>query len=329
MWRARKPKFGEIAEMISPSWKNILDWVGVWLPSLVHRSPHLPASGFSGYKVFPVLRKAWILFRGISTADRWRFAGAYFVLACASLIKERTYFDAPWQSFFLWLIHLTVSTWALAVFLLPCDQRANWKRNLIGVGVYIFLLDLLCQIPWLIIFYGSLVTGIGVGWILKYAHLPLLFGKLQPDFLVLIVPSILFLTAGFLFQWFLLGLSMVIPLMLDQKAGIWPAVRVSLLSVRGFRLSLFFLFGLVAMLLGVPVLLTSVAKLLAQALPYISFDRLPPSSIGVWISFTLQTLVLSFGTFLAVWLWPLGSALWAVLYLERWKPGGTAKPQSS
>ena len=306
--------------MINPSWKNILDWAGVWLLTLVNRSPHLPASGFSGYQVFPVLRKAWVLFRGISPADRWRFAGAYFILVLASLIQERTYLEDPWQSFFLWFIHLVISTWALAVLLLPKEYRVRWRENLVGVGIYIFLLDLLCQLPWLFFSYGSLLTGIGVSWLLKYIHLPILYGNLTPDLLILIVPLILLLVAGLLFQWFLLGLSLVIPLMLDQKTGIWPAVRSSLYFTRGCRLQLLLLFGLVAALIGTPVLFTTAGKLMVQYLPYISSNILPPSSLGVWICFILQTMVLLFGTFLAVWLWPLGSALWAVLYLERWKP---------
>ena len=311
--------------MITPSWKNILDWAGVWLLTLVNRSPHLPASGFSGYQVFPVLRKAWVLFRGISPADRWRFAGAYFILVLASLIQERTYLEDPWQSFFLWFIHLVISTWALAVLLLPKEYRVRWRENLVGVGIYIFLLDLLCQLPWLFFSYGSLLTGIGVSWVLKYIHLPILYGNLTPDLLILIVPFILLLVAGLLFQWFLLGLSLVIPLMLDQKTGIWPAVRSSLSFTRGYRLQLFLLFCLVAVLIGAPVLFTSAGKLMVQCLPYTSFSILPPSSLGVWICFILQTIVLLFGTFLAVWLWPLGSALWAVLYLERWKPNGNCK----
>ena len=311
--------------MITPSWKNILDWAGVWLLTLVNRSPHLPASGFSGYQVFPVLRKAWVLFRGISPADRWRFAGAYFILVLASLIQERTYLEEPWQSFFLWFIHLVISTWALAVLLLPKEYRVRWRENLVGVGIYIFLLDLLCQLPWLFILYGSLLSGIGVGWVLKYIHLPILYGKLTPDLLILIVPLILLLVAGLLFQWFLLGLSLVIPLMLDQKTGIWPAVRSSLYFTRGCRLQLLLLFGLVAALIGTPVLFTTAGKLMVQYLPYISSNILPPSSLGVWICFILQTMVLLFGTFLAVWLWPLGSALWAVLYLERWRPNGNCK----
>ena len=311
--------------MISPSWKNILDWAGVWLLTLVNRSPHLPASGFSGYQVFPVLRKAWVLFRGISPADRWRFAGAYFILVLASLIQERTYLEDPWQSFFLWFIHLVISTWALAVLLLPKEYRVRWRENLVGVGIYIFLLDLLCQLPWLFFSYGSLLTGIGVSWVLKYIHLPILYGNLTPDLLILIVPLILLLVAGLLFQWFLLGLSLVIPLMLDQKTGIWPAVRSSLSFTRGCRLQLLLLFGLVAALIGTPVLFTTAGKLMVQYLPYISSNILPPSSLGVWICFILQTMVLLFGTFLAVWLWPLGSALWAVLYLERWRPNGNCK----
>ena len=311
--------------MITPSWKNILDWAGVWLLTLVNRSPHLPASGFSGYQVFPVLRKAWVLFRGISPADRWRFAGAYFILVLASLIQERTYLEEPWQSFFLWFIHLVISTWALAVLLLPKEYRVRWRENLVGVGIYIFLLDLLCQLPWLFFSYGSLLTGIGVSWVLKYIHLPILYGNLTPDLLILIVPLILLLVAGLLFQWFLLGLSLVIPLMLDQKTGIWPAVRSSLSFTRGCRLQLLLLFGLVAALIGTPVLFTTAGKLMVQYLPYISSNILPPSSLGVWICFILQTMVLLFGTFLAVWLWPLGSALWAVLYLERWRPNGNCK----
>ena len=311
--------------MINPSWKNILDWAGVWLLTLVNRSPHLPASGFSGYQVFPVLRKAWVLFRGISPADRWRFAGAYFILVLASLIQERTYLEEPWQSFFLWFIHLVISTWALAVLLLPKEYRVRWRENLVGVGIYIFLLDLLCQLPWLFFSYGSLLTGIGVSWVLKYIHLPILYGNLTPDLLILIVPLILLLVAGLLFQWFLLGLSLVIPLMLDQKTGIWPAVRSSLYFTRGCRLQLLLLFGLVAALIGTPVLFTTAGKLMVQYLPYISSNILPPSSLGVWICFILQTMVLLFGTFLAVWLWPLGSALWAVLYLERWRPNGNCK----
>ena len=311
--------------MITPSWKNILDWAGVWLLTLVNRSPHLPASGFSGYQVFPVLRKAWVLFRGISPADRWRFAGAYFILVLASLIHERTYLEDPWQSFFLWFIHLVISTWALAVLLLPKEYRVRWRENLVGVGIYIFLLDLLCQLPWLFFSYGSLLTGIGVSWLLKYIHLPILYGNLTPDLLILIVPLILLLVAGLLFQWFLLGLSLVIPLMLDQKTGIWPAVRSSLYFTRGCRLQLLLLFGLVAALIGTPVLFTTAGKLMVQYLPYISSNILPPSSLGVWICFILQTMVLLFGTFLAVWLWPLGSALWAVLYLERWRPNGNCK----
>ena len=311
--------------MISPSWKNILDWAGVWLLTLVNRSPHLPASGFSGYQVFPVLRKAWVLFRGISPADRWRFAGAYFILVLASLIQERTYLEDPWQSFFLWFIHLVISTWALAVLLLPKEYRVRWREYLVGVGIYIFLLDLLCQLPWLFFSYGSLLTGIGVSWVLKYIHLPILYGNLTPDLLILIVPLILLLVAGLLFQWFLLGLSLVIPLMLDQKTGIWPAVRSSLYFTRGCRLQLLLLFGLVAALIGTPVLFTTAGKLMVQYLPYISSNILPPSSLGVWICFILQTMVLLFGTFLAVWLWPLGSALWAVLYLERWRPNGNCK----
>ena len=311
--------------MITPSWKNILDWAGVWLLTLVNRSPHLPASGFSGYQVFPVLRKAWVLFRGISPADRWRFAGAYFILVLASLIQERTYLEDPWQSFFLWFIHLVISTWALAVLLLPKEYRVRWRENLVGVGIYIFLLDLLCQLPWLFFSYGSLLTGIGVSWVLKYIHLPILYGNLTPDLLILIVPFILLLVAGLLFQWFLLGLSLVIPLMLDQKTGIWPAVRSSLSFTRGCRLQLLLLFGLVAALIGTPVLFTTAGKLMVQYLPYISSNILPPSSLGVWICFILQTMVLLFGTFLAVWLWPLGSALWAVLYLERWRPNGNCK----
>ena len=311
--------------MINPSWKNILDWAGVWLLTLVNRSPHLPASGFSGYQVFPVLRKAWVLFRGISPADRWRFAGAYFILVLASLIQERTYLEEPWQSFFLWFIHLVISTWALAVLLLPKEYRVRWRENLVGVGIYIFLLDLLCQLPWLFFSYGSLLTGIGVSWVLKYIHLPILYGNLTPDLLILIVPFILLLVAGLLFQWFLLGLSLVIPLMLDQKTGIWPAVRSSLYFTRGCRLQLLLLFGLVAALIGTPVLFTTAGKLMVQYLPYISSNILPPSSLGVWICFILQTMVLLFGTFLAVWLWPLGSALWAVLYLERWRPNGNCK----
>ena len=311
--------------MITPSWKNILDWAGVWLLTLVNRSPHLPASGFSGYQVFPVLRKAWVLFRGISPADRWRFAGAYFILVLASLIHERTYLEDPWQSFFLWFIHLVISTWALAVLLLPKEYRVRWRENLVGVGIYIFLLDLLCQLPWLFFSYGSLLTGIGVSWLLKYIHLPILYGNLTPDLLILIVPLILLLVAGLLFQWFLLGLSLVIPLMLDQKTGIWPAVRSSLYFTRGCRLQLLLLFGLVAALIGTPVLFTTAGKLMVQYLPYISSNILPPSSLGVWICFILQTMVLLFGTFLAVWLWPLGSALWAALYLERWKPNGNCK----
>ena len=311
--------------MITPSWKNILDWAGVWLLTLVNRSPHLPASGFSGYQVFPVLRKAWVLFRGISPADRWRFAGAYFILVLASLIQERTYLEDPWQSFFLWFIHLVISTWALAVLLLPKEYRVRWRENLVGVGIYIFLLDLLCQLPWLFFSYGSLLTGIGVSWVLKYIHLPILYGNLTPDLLILIVPLILLLVAGLLFQWFLLGRSLVIPLMLDQKTGIWPAVRSSLSFTRGCRLQLLLLFGLVAALIGTPVLFTTAGKLMVQYLPYISSNILPPSSLGVWICFILQTMVLLFGTFLAVWLWPLGSALWAVLYLERWRPNGNCK----
>ena len=311
--------------MITPSWKNILDWAGVWLLTLVNRSPHLPASGFSGYQVFPVLRKAWVLFRGISPADRWRFAGAYFILVLASLIQERTYLEEPWQSFFLWFIHLVISTWALAVLLLPKEYRVRWRENLVGVGIYIFLLDLLCQLPWLFFSYGSLLTGIGVSWVLKYIHLPILYGNLTPDLLILIVPLILLLVAGLLFQWFLLGLSLVIPLMLDQKTGIWPAVRSSLYFTRGCRLQLLLLFSLVAALIGTPVLFTTAGKLMVQYLPYISSNILPPSSLGVWICFILQTMVLLFGTFLAVWLWPLGSALWAVLYLERWRPNGNCK----
>lgn len=113
--------------------------------------------------------------------------------------------------------------------------------------------------------------------------------------------------------------------MLDQKTGIWPAVRSSLSFTRGYRLQLFLLFCLVAVLIGAPVLFTSAGKLMVQCLPYTSFSILPPSSLGVWICFILQTIVLLFGTFLAVWLWPLGSALWAVLYLERWKPNGNCK----
>jgi hypothetical protein len=313
--------------MISSWWKNKKSFAcqGALLQPFAKLRPNSPENGFSGYRILPLLKKAWVLFRGISPVDRWRFAGAYFILALARLIQERTYFDGPWQSFLFWFIHLVISTWALAVFLLPEEHRARWKGNLVGVGIYIFLLDLLCQLPWLLIFYGSLLTGIGVGWVLKYIHLPILYGKLTPDLLILIVPLILFLVAGLLFQWFLLGLSLVIPLMLDQKTGIWPAVRSSLSFTRGYRLQLFLLFCLVAVLIGAPVLFTSAGKLMVQCLPYTSFSILPPSSLGVWICFILQTVVLLFGTFLAVWLWPLGSALWAVLYLERWKPNGNCK----
>ena len=192
--------------------------------------------------------------------------------------------------------------------------------------LFLFLLDILSQIFWTLNLYAAALAGVFVGWLLPKISIPLLFGVLYPDFLILILPVFLFLGLGVVFIWLLLGLTFVIPLMLDRGVGVGPAISFSFQAIRGSRGQLLVLFLLAAAFVSLPFLLTTTGKFLVSVLPFFTSSLIPPSPLGVWICFGIQSLVLFLGTLLAIWIWPLGSALWAALYLERRDPG---RPVSS
>ena len=297
-------------------WKTSIDRI-LWA-----ESPCLPESNSDRIPFFPTLQKAWFLFAGLTLQDRWKLMGAYLLLSLAGFLKERTFLGGSWQDFWSWGIHFAVSVWALSFFAPPLRQGKPWWKYLPELILYVLLFEILCQGVWLLICYTSAVNGILVAWLLPKFQIPLLWGKISPDSLILILPALLFLGIGAGFLWFLLGFTFVVPLVLDRGAGLWPAVVSSLFASRGNRVRLLAAFLVVAMILGLPVLMISAGKLLVAVLPYSSFLLIPPSPLGVWICFALQTLVLLVGTILSVWIWPLGSALWAALYRVRYRPAG-------
>jgi hypothetical protein len=287
-------------------------------------NPVLPEPSADGYPLLRIFPKAWSLFLGLAWQDRVKLMAVYFLLAIAAFLKERTYVGGSWQDVWAWFIHLAVSTWALSFFLFSPTHRNRWWLGLPSVIVFLFLLDILSQIFWSLNLYFAAFSGLMVAWVLPKVSIPLLLGALSPDFLILILPLFLFLLLGLVLVWFLLGLTFVIPLILDRGVGVGPAVVSSFQAIRGSRRQLLMLFVLVAALVSLPILLMNVGKVLVSFLPFTMFGLIPPSPLGVWICFGVQTLILSFGTLLAVWIWPLGSALWAALYLERWNAGRPA-----
>ena len=289
-------------------------------------NPVLPEPSPSGYHLPRIFSKAWSLFLGLTLPDRVKLMAAYFLLAVAAFLKERTYVGGSWQDVWAWFIHLAVSTWALSFFLFSPTHRNRWWLGLPGVIVFLFLLDILSQIFWSLNLYFAAFSGLMVAWVLPKVSIPLLLGALSPDFLILILPLFLFLLLGLVLVWFLLGLTFVIPLILDRGVGVGPAVVSSFQAIRGSRGQLLGLFVLVAALVSLPNLLMNAGKVLVSVLPYTMSGLIPPSSLGVWICFAIQSTVLFFGTLVAIWIWPLGSALWAALYLERWNAGRPAVP---
>jgi len=289
-------------------------------------NPVLPEPSPSGYHLPRIFSKAWSLFLGLTWPDRVKLMVAYFLLAVAAFLKERTYVGGSWQDAWSWLIHLGISTWVFSFFLFPQSQRNRWWIGLPGVVLFLFFLNLFTQVFWTLNTYGAGFSAVFVGWLLAKVSIPPLFGVLSPDFLILILPVFLLLGIGLVFVWFLLGLTFVIPLMLDRGVGIGPAIICSLRTIRGSRGQLLGLFVLVAALVSLPNLLMNAGKVLVSVLPYTMSGLIPPSSLGVWICFAIQSMVLFFGTLVAIWIWPLGSALWAALYLERWNAGRPAVP---
>jgi len=297
-------------------------WIQTWRQALGQpfgsANPVLPEPSAGGYHLSRIFPKAWSLFLGLAWQDRVKLMAAYFLLAVAAFLKERTYVGGSWQDVWAWFIHLAVSTWALSFFLFSPTHRNRWWLGLPSVIVFLFLLDILSQIFWFLNLYFAAFSGLMVAWVLPKVSIPLLLGALSPDFLILILPLFLFLLLGLVLVWFLLGLTFVIPLILDRGVGVGPAVVSSFQAIRGSRGQLLGLFVLVAALVSLPILLMNVGKVLVSFLPFTMFGLIPPSPAGVWICFGIQSAILVFCTFLAIWIWPLGSALWAALYLERW-----------
>lgn len=280
-----------------------------------------PFPGFSGYRVAPVFRRAWCLFGRLSVGQRWQVAGAFGLLMALVFAAEKISWESPWKWLGIWLLQVTVSTWVLALFLLPRDRRVRWRERLPRIALFLFLVDLICRLLAGLIFSGMMVVGILTGWVLSLLPVPPLWGKISPDFLIVVPPLIFLGVTGFYVVRMLLGLVLAIPLMLDRNAGLGPAVRASLASTQHQRGRLFFLFVLMATVLALSLVPISLAKIAILGIPSLFPTLLPASSAGVWVCFALQTMALTAGTVLAIWIWPLGSALWAALYLERWKPG--------
>lgn len=255
-----------------------------------------------------------------------KLMAAYVLLAGAAFLKERTYVGGSWQDVWAWFIHLAVSTWALSFFLFSHGHRKRWWFGLPSLIVFLFLLDILSQIFWTLNFYAAAFSGLVVAWVLPKVSIPLLFGVLSPDFLILVLPFFLFLLLGLILVWLLLGLTFVIPLILDRRVGVGPAISCSFQAIRGSRGQLLVLFILVTALVSLPTLLMNAGKVIVSVLPFTASSLIPPSPLGVWICFGIQSVILFFGTLLAIWIWPLGSALWATLYLERWNAGRPASP---
>lgn len=289
-------------------------------------NPVSPEPPPEGYRLPRIFSKAWSLFLGLAWQDRVKLMAAYFLLAGAAFLKERTYVGGSWQDGWAWFIHLAVSTWALSFFLFSPNHRNRWWLALPSVIVFLFLLDVLSQIFWSLNLYAAAFSGLMVAWVLPKVSIPLLMGVLSPDFLILILPIFLFLLLGLVLVWLLLGLTFAIPLILDRGVGVGPAISWSFQAIRGFRGRLLVLFVLVTALVSLPTLLMNAGKILVSVLPFTMSGLIPPSPLGVWICFGVQTLILFFGTLLAIWIWPLGSALWAALYLERWNAGRPASP---
>jgi len=307
------------AKRTAGGWKEFLR------RSLVAEGPNATESGSQPLAISHILRKAWQLFLGLSFPDRCKLSGAYLLLSLVGFLKERTYLGGDWQEFWFWLVHLGVSLWTLSFFLPPPRPRETWWQKLPGVILFVLGFDLFCQIVWLLVFYGAALQGILLAWLLPMTPVAMVAGKWISDLLVLVVPGVLFLGLAVAFLWFLLGFSFVIPLMLARGTGIWPAVTSSLQASKGRRMRLMVPFVLVALILGLPYLLTSLGRVFVVTLPFAQTALIPPSPLGVWICFWLQTIVLVLGTALAIWIWPLGGALWAALYHERWKPRKAAR----
>jgi len=293
-------------------WKEFLHRI-LWAKG----SP-LPEAGSRRLPVLPVLREAWKLFMKLNRGHRWRLMGAYLVLSLAVFVRERMLLGGGGQEFGSWTIHFLVSIWALSLFLPSPFQKKSWWQSVPELILYALIFEWFCQLVWLLVFYGSVVTGILVGGLLPTLQIPPLFGKVSPDLLMFVFPALLFLGAGGAFLWFLLGFSFVIPLILQRGAGLWPATVSSLDATRGNRVAMLLLFVLVALILGLPLFLVSIGKGIVAVLPFSALALVPPSPLGVWICFGLQTGVLVAGTILSIYIWPLGSALWAALYRCRY-----------
>ncbi|NDC79900.1 MAG: hypothetical protein EB090_01305 [Verrucomicrobia bacterium] len=279
-----------------------------------------PPTDFSGYRYGLVFRRAWSLFLKLSARERWQVAGVFGLLMGVGFVSEQITWESSWKESGIWFLNLSISTWLLALLMLPRELRARWRSNLPGIVLYLFLVDMICQLLGFLIFSGAAMAGILSGWMLPWLPVPPLLGKFSPDFLILGPPLILIGIGGIYVLRTLLGLSLVIPLMLDCNAGVGPAVRASLASTRNHRARLFMLFLLMAALMAFVLIPVSIVKFVILGMPWLFPTLLPASSTGVWICFGLQTVALIGGTFLVIWIWPLGSALWAALYLERWKP---------
>lgn len=279
---------------------------------------------FSLYRVGPVWQRAWSLFQTLSRAERGQAAGALIILIILSFVADQTAWDSAWKWLGIWLIRLWISTWFLTLFLLPRSRRPGWQQNLPGIALFLFLVQLFTETFFYLAISAASLVGILTGWLLPFLHLPSLGGKFSPDFLLLLPPLVFLAVAGLFLLKFLLGLSLVIPLMLDRNAGLYPAVRASLASTQNYRARLFSLFFLVAALVALSLAPITVAKMCVLGIPLMFPTLLPVGSTGVWICFGLQTGALLAGTWLVLWIWPLGSALWAALYLERWKPNASS-----
>jgi len=294
-------------------------WAMLRRPFSTEKAPEPPA-GFSGYRYRSVFQRAWSLFLQLSVRERWQAAGVFLLLMVLGFVSEQISWESSWSEFILWFLRLSISTWLLALLMLPQELRVRWRVNLPGIALYLFLVDMTCQLLWFLVFSGAALAGILTGWMLPWLSVPPLLGKFSTDFLILAPPLILAGIAGIYILRTLLGLSLVVPLMLDCNAGLGSAVRASLSSTRSQRARLLILFLLMAMFLGLVQIAMSLVKFAILGIPWFFPTLLPASSAGVWICFGLQTLALIGGTILVIWIWPLGTALWAALYLERWKP---------
>jgi len=287
---------------------------------------HEPPTGFPGFRIDTVLRRAWALFQKLSPVDRGWAAGAYLLLMMLGWLTSQTYLEGFLETLAVWLIRLFLSTWLLALFLLPRIPGVPWRRHLPKIVLYFLLLDLIVSGIWTLIISGSAVAAMLVGRLLPHLSLPLLWGMFSPDLLLVVPPLMLLSVAGILVLRWLLGLSLVVPIMLDRSTGLRPAIRASLLSTRCHRFSLLVIFSLAALVTSLPMIVGSLSKAMVMAIPILFPSLLPANSSGVWICFGIQTLFLMVSTLLAIWLWPISSAVWAALYLERWRPA--IDPQS-